>query len=81
MFGRSRRSNISRSEVNVKRVRSARDEESSTEHETCLSQLQHRYRTERESSVEHEAHCSQNRDRPRVQKARESSVDLEAHLS
>ncbi|GBP43099.1 hypothetical protein EVAR_96361_1 [Eumeta japonica] len=48
MSGRRRRSNIGRSSVNAKRVRSQRDEESSTEREARLSQLRDRYRAERE---------------------------------
>ena len=48
MSGRRRRSNIGRSTVNARRVRSIRDEESSTEREAFLSQAQDRYRAERE---------------------------------
>lgn len=49
MAGRRRRSNIGRSTVNARRLRSARDEESSTEREARLSQLRDRYRAEREN--------------------------------
>ncbi|XP_035217046.1 uncharacterized protein LOC118190447 [Stegodyphus dumicola] len=76
MSGRRRRSNIGRSTVNARRVRSARDEESSTEREARLSQARDRYRAEREreSSVEREVCRSRDRDRHRIQRARESSA-------
>ncbi|GBP22845.1 hypothetical protein EVAR_17199_1 [Eumeta japonica] len=83
MSGRRRRSNIGRSSVNAKRVRSQRDEESSTEREARLSQLRDRYRAEREreSSIEREVRRSRDRDRHSVQRDRESSVEREARLS
>ncbi|XP_053969208.1 putative nuclease HARBI1 [Anastrepha ludens] len=54
MAGRRRRSNIGRSTVVARRLRSARDEKSSTEREARRSQMRDRYRAEREreSSVE-----------------------------
>lgn len=76
MAGRRRCSNIGRSTVNARRLRSARDEESSTEREARLSQLRDRYRAEREreSSVERELRRTRDRDRHRIQRARESSA-------
>ncbi|KAF7278394.1 hypothetical protein GWI33_008432 [Rhynchophorus ferrugineus] len=83
MSGRRRRSNIGSSSVNARRVRSQRDEESSTEREARLSQLRDRYRVEREreSSIEREVRRSRDRDRHSVQRDRESSVEREARLS
>ena len=48
MSGRRRRSNIGRSTVNARRVRSIRDEESSTERKARLSEARERYRAGRE---------------------------------
>ncbi|CAD7001393.1 unnamed protein product [Ceratitis capitata] len=79
MSGKRRRSNIGRSTVNTRRVRSARDEESSTERED-RSQARYRYRAERkrESSVERAIRRSRDRDR---QRDRESSLERRARLS
>ncbi|XP_045455661.1 uncharacterized protein LOC123665392 [Melitaea cinxia] len=81
MSGRRHRSNIGRSTVNARRVRSARDEESSTEREARLSQARDRVERERESSVEREVRLSQARDRHRVEIERESSVEREVRRS
>ncbi|CAH2094973.1 unnamed protein product [Euphydryas editha] len=85
MSGRRRRSNIGRSTENARRVRAARDEESSTEREAHLTQARDRYRAERErereSSLEREVCRSRDRDRHTVQRDRESSVEHEARLS
>ncbi|XP_053946212.1 cystinosin homolog isoform X2 [Anastrepha ludens] len=83
MAGRRRRSNIGRSTVDARRLRSARDEKSSTEREARRSQMRDRYRAEREreSSVERQVRCSRDRDRHTVQRDRESSAEREARLS
>ncbi|GBP26634.1 hypothetical protein EVAR_18271_1 [Eumeta japonica] len=71
MSGRRRRSNIGRSSVNAKRVRSQRDEESSTEREARLTGIEIGIRfRDRESSVEREARLSQLRDRYRADRER-----------
>ncbi|CAD7002006.1 unnamed protein product [Ceratitis capitata] len=83
MSGRRRRSNIGLSTVNTRRVRSARNEKSTTEREARLSQARDKYRAERkrESSVEREIRRSRDRDRHTVQRDRESSVERGARLS
>ncbi|KAF7274564.1 hypothetical protein GWI33_012786, partial [Rhynchophorus ferrugineus] len=89
MSGRRRRSNIGRSSVNVRRVRSQRDEESSTEREARLKREvrrsrdrdRHSVQRDRESSVEREAQLSQLRDRHRADRERESSVEREVRRS
>lgn len=61
--------------MHTRTVRSAKDEESSTDREARLSQARDRYRAEREGEfpVEREVHRSRDRDRHR-QRARESSA-------